>query len=42
MAMAIAPMGRFTQNTIDQLACSTRKAPSDGPAMAAMPKTPDR
>ena len=42
MAKARAPTGRLIQKTIDQLACSTRKAPRVGPTMAAKPKTLER
>ena len=42
MAKASAPTGRLIQNTIDQSACSTRKAPSVGPITAAKPNTLDR
>ena len=41
ITMATAPIGRLTQNTTDQLACSTRKAPRVGPTIAETPNTLD-
>lgn len=39
MTMAIAPIGRLTQNTRRQDMYWIRKAPRDGPMTAATPKT---
>ncbi len=41
MTKVAAPIGRLTQNTKDQLTCSTTKAPNVGPMTAATPNMPE-